>query len=560
MGKSNLLHAIRLVLDPALPDSMRQLRMEDFWDGLPKPLSKDDRIEISVELTEFEGDPKQLTLLGDHLVSPDPMVARLTYVFGPLHSEGDDAPTPSDYDWIIYGGGREASHVESEVRRRLPLEFLAALRDAEGDLGNWRRSPLRPLLDRAATQIDRATLEGIAAAVTEVTKSVTDTNAIGELSNSIKQRLHEIGGSSQTLETSLGFSPTDPERLLRTLRIFIDEGRRSIGEASLGSANVLYLALKLLEIEHLVEEGNRHHTFLAIEEPEAHLHPYLQRLVYRDVLRRRDHQEGEKENVEERRTILLTTHSPHIVSVSPLESLVSLRRVANYTEASSAADLAFDPLDRADIERYLDVSRGEILFARGVLLVEGDAEVYMVPTLARLMGKDLDQLGIVVCSISGTHFAPYIRLLKGLNIPFAVLTDRDPTQDSDGGVLRVKKLLREIVSAKFLEKFPTEEDQFGLARKRGLFLNEHCLEVDLFKAGLHKKMCKVIEVLTTNGAAKTRAQQWAVSPESIDVVRFLKDITAIGKGRYAQRLAGTLTKDICPPYIKEAIEYVAKKC
>jgi putative ATP-dependent endonuclease of the OLD family len=86
VGKSNLIHAIRLVLDPSLPDSMRQLRIEDFWDGLPKPLSKDDRIEISVELTEFDDDPKQLTLLGDHLVSPDPMVARITYVFGPLNA------------------------------------------------------------------------------------------------------------------------------------------------------------------------------------------------------------------------------------------------------------------------------------------------------------------------------------------------------------------------------------------------------------------------------------------------------------------------------------------
>ena len=55
-------------------------------------------------------------------------------------------------------------------------------------------------------------------------------------------------------------------------------------------------------------------------------------------------------------------------------------------------------------------------------------------------------------------------------------------------------------------------------------------------------------------------EQWAATPASLDAIRFLKDITAIGKGRFAQRLAGTLTKDICPPYIKEAIEYVAKRC
>jgi putative ATP-dependent endonuclease of OLD family len=561
VGKSNLIHAIRLVLDASLSDSSRQLRLEDFWDGLPRPLSKGDQIEISVELTDFKDDPNQLALLCEHLVTHDPMVSRLTYIFSAAGMEGDEAPKEADYEWLVYGGGREDNPVSSEVRRRLPLEFLAALRDAESDLANWRRSPLRPLLDRAATLIDRKTLTSIAESVTEVTKSVTEIDEISELSDRIRKRLEEIGGSSQTLDISLGFSPADADRLLRTLRIFIDDGKRSIGEASLGSANILYLALKLLEIDQLVEEGSRHHTFLAIEEPEAHLHPYLQRLVYRDVLQRRLHQEGEKpddKNVQ--RTILLTTHSPHIVSVSPLETLVSLRKVDGATEVASAAGVTFEDADRADLERYLDVSRGEMLFAKGVLLVEGDAEMYLVPALARLIGKDLDPLGIVVCSVSGTHFTAYVRLLHGLSIPFAVITDRDPSNDGDRGITRVLGLLSEIVSAKLLEKYPTEDAQLALAQKRGLFLNDHCLEVDLFKVGRHKSMCRTIEELSDNGAAKTRAKEWAAKPATLDAERLVKDITAIGKGRYAQRLACIIKKDLCPPYIKDAIEYVAKLC
>lgn len=83
IGKSNLVHALRLVLDPSLPDSARQLRDEDFWDGLRRPLTNDDRILISVELADFEGNEDQLAVLGDHLVQPEPMVARVTYVFQP---------------------------------------------------------------------------------------------------------------------------------------------------------------------------------------------------------------------------------------------------------------------------------------------------------------------------------------------------------------------------------------------------------------------------------------------------------------------------------------------
>jgi putative ATP-dependent endonuclease of OLD family len=121
VGKSNLIHAIRLVLDASLPDSSRQLRMEDFWDGLPRPLSKDDQIEISVELTDFKDDPNQLALLCEHLISHEPMVSRLTYVFSAAGMDGDEAPKETDYEWMVYGGGREDNPVGSEVRRRLPL-------------------------------------------------------------------------------------------------------------------------------------------------------------------------------------------------------------------------------------------------------------------------------------------------------------------------------------------------------------------------------------------------------------------------------------------------------
>ena len=68
IGKSNFLYALRLLLDPSLPDSARKLRNEDFWDGLPRPLDKNTRIIISVDLTDFENDENQLAVLAEHLV------------------------------------------------------------------------------------------------------------------------------------------------------------------------------------------------------------------------------------------------------------------------------------------------------------------------------------------------------------------------------------------------------------------------------------------------------------------------------------------------------------
>ena len=77
IGKSNLLFALRLVLDPWLPESARQLSISDFWDGLPRPLAHDAAIRVSVDFIDFDEDEDILALLADHLVSGDPLCARI---------------------------------------------------------------------------------------------------------------------------------------------------------------------------------------------------------------------------------------------------------------------------------------------------------------------------------------------------------------------------------------------------------------------------------------------------------------------------------------------------
>lgn len=551
-GKSNLLHALRLVLDPSLPDTARQLREEDFWDGLARPLSAEDRITISIDFADFEKNEEQLASLGEHLISSEPMVARLTYVFE--RTAGSD--NPNDCYFSIYGGDRPENIVYGEIRRRLPLDLLPALRDAEGDLSNRRRSPLGALLDQAVADSDQAELESIGQQVTEATTAIAGLPSIKQLSEEVTTRLEEMVGTSHAGDFQLGVGPTDPHRLIRALRPLIDAGRRGIGEASLGSASLIYLALKSLEFELLVDEGRRDHTFLGIEEPEAHLHPHLQRLTFRHFLEHR----GAGGNA----TILLTTHSPHIVSVAPLRTLVVLRRDADgkSTEAVSTAEVDLADDDVADLERYLDVTRGEIVFSRGVLLVEGDAEKFLLPKLAELNGFNLDELGITVCSVAGTNFLPYTKFLgaNGLQIPHAVITDFDLKNELSYGAGRVRVLLESI--GEIVGADASAEDIRAIGVEHGFFLNAATFEVDLFRCGRHKSMSNTLRALTEVAVARQRAQGWHDHPESLDEARFLADINAIGKGRYAQRLASVISgmkSKACPDYVKDAITYVADR-
>ena len=576
VGKTNMLFALRLILDPSLPDSARRLRLDDFWDGLPRPLTADDRIEISVEFRDFENSENLLAVLADHLVRPDPMVARITYRFQPVSGLKDAPRSESDYEFVIFGGDRPDNIVGYDLRRWMPLDLFPALRDAESDLARWSRSPLRPLLDRAARTVDAAALKTIATEVHKTTSKMANLPELGSVVSEVNDQLTNMVGSKHAVQTALGFAPTDPDRLLRALQLMIDAGKRGIAEASLGSANVLYLALKQLEHQYLVDEGERQHTFLAIEEPEAHLHPHLQRLIYRNYLKTRD----EGEAATDVRSILLTTHSPNVASVAPLANIVVLRLVPgeNHTVGKSLRGVKLEAGEREDLERYIDVTRGELFFSKGVILVEGDAEKFLLPTLAKLHDADLDfdAMGITVCSVSGTNFAPYLQLLgpKGLDIPVVVLTDFDPkneemsqedadpggagVEDSYGENRVVNQIMNHILNKEAYDSLDFEEVQ-SQAEDNGVFMNDFTFEIDLFKKGAEDEFAKAIDGLTDNKKMRKRFQDLSSDPSKLDPTQFLKDINSLGKGRFAQRLASVLMAgqvDACPPYIKAALEYI----
>jgi putative ATP-dependent endonuclease of OLD family len=236
------------------------------------------------------------------------------------------------------------------------------------------------------------------------------------------------------------------------------------------------------------------------------------------------------------------------------------------SDVVSTAELELDETEEEDLERYLDVTRGEIVFSRGVILVEGEAELYLIPVFAEMLGFRLDELGINVTSVAGTHFSPYAKLLgpSGLDIPFSIITDTDPREGKKAlGPTRASRLLRLLAPPDDLNVPEAAVDHAGFktfASERGIFLNTHTLEVDLFNGGQHQTMMDVLTALSTNKAIRKRAREWAGSPDTMTPTRMLKDIETVGKGRFAQRLASVISpQSKVPAYIAGAIQYVVDR-
>jgi putative ATP-dependent endonuclease of OLD family len=192
---------------------------------------------------------------------------------------------------------------------------LHALRDAEGELG-LALPPSSSLLEEAIAQVPMASLSTVAADVSAATTKLGALAPIKTLEAALRKQITELAGASQDIKAKLGFAPTDPLRLFHSIGLLIDDGRRGIADASLGSANLVLLTLRLAEFAWRRMKNERNYTFVCVEEPEAHLHPHVQRKVFQKLF---------AEVPDEPLGLFLTMHSPNIASVAPLHSIVLLK-------------------------------------------------------------------------------------------------------------------------------------------------------------------------------------------------------------------------------------------
>jgi len=318
-------------------------------------------------------------------------------------------------------GDHEDVGLTADMMENLRGVYLPPLRDAAQGLKPSRASQLARLFHLLADEDGR---EGINGALQKLDDELKKHQPVITTHNAIKSRHDAMLGPQLAQALNLGLSGSDFQRLAARLSILVDAFE--IEQNGLGFNNLIFMAVVLSELAKNPEASYRG---LIVEEPEAHLHPQLQAVLlsYLETIKA---VEGEKPV-----QLFVTSHSPNFASIADLDSLACLVNAGDKVETFFPRSISFGKGKREKLERYLDVTRAEIFFARRVIFVEGAAELMLVSVLAAKAGFELREHGVSLISVEGLNFDSFLPLFgeKALKIPVAAITDADPmSQPADG--------------------------------------------------------------------------------------------------------------------------------
>lgn len=418
-GKSAIIDAIRLCLLTTATDFYR-ITQDDFHVDA-KERADEFTITCSfADLTKAE----QATFL--ELLTTDSGTATLhitvrAQILDPLRPQRVSVTTRTGPD----GSGPS---LDGAARELLKTTYLRPLRDAEAELRSGRGSRLSQIMvgypaikEQGENDFDEGadTAETLVGILRRAEHHLAQNPAVAAARDDINDNyLNKFAIGSDSLHGEISVSrDATLIRALERLELTLTSGDGGRTRRGLGYNNALFMAAELL----LLGDSDTA-PLLLIEEPEAHLHPQLQTRVM-DLLQERASRDrvSAKPPVQ----VIVTTHSPNVASSMPVEHLTLVAKGRTFRLAHGLTRLQTS--DYAFLTRFLDVTKANLFFARAVAIVEGDAEVILVPALAAAVGKSFNAAGVSVVNVGGVGLFRYSRIFQrdDEQIPVAVACIRD---------------------------------------------------------------------------------------------------------------------------------------
>lgn len=227
------------------------------------------------------------------------------------------------------------------------------------------------------------------------------------------------------------------QEMLTRIMVLKDANNVSVSEIGYGVQYNMLIVLSILEkiISHakkLKDDDKKLQTLLIFDEPEIHLHPYLQRTLMKDILKIASGQDEEFNSIlnhlfgidEFSGQILIATHSPNIIS-DDYKKIIRMYSEQGNTNVVNAKKLTLNPRERKHLLMQFEYLK-EAIFARGVIIVEGESEYGSFKLFGDTLGIDFDREGIALIKASGAEsIIPLMELFEKLKIANVGVMDKD---------------------------------------------------------------------------------------------------------------------------------------
>lgn len=473
-GKSNLLAAMALIFDNSIS---KQLEVDDFYNGISVEKLKESSPKIKITITISQS--KDENLMSDELVTVSswlisletPYQAQIQYEYFLSSGEEENYKKRVSgidnakeiwkiikseyirlYTYKIWTGNPENRVVvDSDSLRKFDYQFLNAIRDVERDMFSGRNTLLKRVIDffmDYEVKSDDKLDENQKAEKIKERKDEFSANA-----EEIIQKLHirleagnqeilsyakDIGASFDKSEPGFEGELTESE-LYSVLKLIIKQETGMtlpVDKNGLGYNNLIFMSLLLAKMQadsdgKYMGSNAKVFPMLVIEEPEAHLHPTMQDKFIKFL----------NKNIEQKKVkqVFITTHSTFITAAVQLDDLICLYRDGNkacvaYPERTFWKDTDGTEINETSkkyVQRFLDATKSNMLFAERIIMVEGIAEQLLIPVLAEYIGTSLADNHVAVLQVGGRYFEHFLRLFDpkhpaAINRRIACITDIDP--------------------------------------------------------------------------------------------------------------------------------------
>jgi putative ATP-dependent endonuclease of the OLD family len=417
-GKTAIIDAIKLVLKTHSYEWIK-LESEDFYFGSDRL-----RIELVInDLTDDEAAPFPnwlgYTGAGDDIKVYLRLIFDVTIDLNTLKIFASD---------ICAGTDTNGHPLTTQAREYLKVTYLKPLRDAQSELIPKKNSRLSQILQAHEAFKGKEKNHDLVSHFTSFNtilenyfkgKDGADADLVDLKGKELKDEIDSFVQSFFEKGKKSKLHPNDAllRNILERLGLYLIDD----ANPGLGSLNRLFMASELLHLKKTNWNGLR---LGLIEELEAHLHPQSQMQVIEVLQRQKEIQ------------LILTTHSPNIGSKLKLENLIICHNNKAFPMGESYTKLS--PTDYTFLERFLDTSKANLFFAKGVILVEGWAEEILIPSLAKKIEVNLTEKGVSIVNVGNTAFLRYVNVFVRQNepyleLPVSVINDLDlrPKEYSD---------------------------------------------------------------------------------------------------------------------------------